>query len=124
MKNCFKSYMFFILLIACLVAAVTGVSYYRYVVERNFVIQVNTACNPSAEQCFISDCSPADDLSCPVGPYKKIDILDAGAPPCLEEHSCSDFTCGGIASCNETYCSSENLGDGESCASTTGETSS
>ena len=118
MKRVFQSPISFLLLVAVLVFSVVGFRYYEYVVNRNFIINVYTACNPSTEQCFVSDCSPEDDLSCPNGPYKKIEIRDADAPQCLEEHTCTNFICGDIASCTATYCSEENLEEGESCAGT------
>ena len=102
-------------LFAILIVAVIGFRYYEYVLNHNFVMNVYTACNPAIEQCFVSDCSPADDLSCPPGPYKKIEIRSSDAPKCLEEHTCKDFRCDGIVSCTATYCSAETLEAGESC---------
>lgn len=97
---------------------VVGYRYEQYVISRNFIIQVNTSCDPAKENCFISDCSPEDDLSCPDGPYKKVEILSADAPRCLQEHQCTEFTCDGIRDCKITYCAADILEDGESCSGT------
>ena len=105
-------------LCALLIVGVIGFRYHEYVVNRHYIINVNTACDSSVEKCFISDCSPAEDLGCPNGPYKKIEIRNADAPKCLEEHQCTNFLCGTIESCKATYCSEESLDAGESCAET------
>jgi hypothetical protein len=102
-------------LFAVLILTVVGFRYNEYVIHRNFVMDVNAPCDPSTEACFTSSCSPAEDLGCPVGPYKKIEINNADAPRCLENHQCTHFACDGIASCTTTYCSSDVLADGESC---------
>ena len=89
--------------------------YQQYVYNKNFILDVNTVCDPTIEQCFISDCTPGTD-SCDITPYKKVEILDLYAPKCLEEHSCSIFTCEEKkGDCSITYCSAENTVDGEKC---------
>ena len=102
-------------LFALIIIAVIGFRYYEYVLRGDFMMNVYAPCDPSVEKCFVSDCSPADDLSCPIGPYKKVEVREGDAPRCLEEHQCASFTCAGIASCTATYCSDATLEDGESC---------
>lgn len=103
------------------VAGIVGYRYYDYVYNQDFLIDVTTACNPAQEQCFISNCSPEDDLSCPGGPYKKVELLAREAPLCLLDHSCVNFACGSDANCSITYCSTDLLEDGESCSAITNE---
>lgn len=86
--------------------------YYDYVFDKNFVLMMNTKCDPSRELCFSTD-DPSLDFD--KGPYKKIEILAKDAPACLEEHTCENFSCAGIKSCTETFCSSQNITEGEKC---------
>ena len=104
----------FVVFIMCVVLF----RYYDYVIQHNFVMDVNAPCDTSTEQCFVQDCSPTDKPDCPGGPYKKIEIKNADAPRCLENHQCQSFSCDGIASCTTTYCSKDTLADGESCFQT------
>jgi hypothetical protein len=102
-------------LLAVFILCVIIFRYYDYVIQRNFVMDVNAPCDTSTEQCFAVDCSPAEKPDCPDGPYKKIKIKNADAPRCLENHQCKFFSCGDIVSCTTTYCSSNSLTEGESC---------
>lgn len=108
-----------LLLIAFCALVVSGFRYYDYVGRHNFMLHAYAPCDPVSEACFSPNCSPVDDLSCPSGPYKKVEILDADAPRCLIEHSCSTFSCNDIASCKVTYCSNETSEEGESCVGST-----
>ena len=102
-------------LFAVLILTVVGFRYSEYVIHRNFTMDVYAPCDPLTETCFVSSCLPAENPGCPVGPYKKIEIKNADAPRCLENHQCTSFSCEGIVSCTTTYCSTESVGDGESC---------
>ena len=109
-----KYFIYFAILIT-LVVIFYG--YQQYIVDKNFLIDVNTVCNPKTENCFVSDCSPKTDSECDITPYKKIEVLDIYAPKCLEEHNCSVFSCDNKneSDCSVTYCSSDTLEDGEKC---------
>ena len=90
--------------------------YQQYIINRNFVLNIDTVCSPDIEKCFTMDCSPADDPECDDTPYKKVEILEINAPKCLEEHNCSDFACDpGDILCSITFCSDNVLEDGEKC---------
>ena len=105
---------FFALMIAALLCVV-GYRYYQYVYMRNFILDVNVACDPVKESCFTADCN-ASDPSCDTTTYKKVEILAHNAPKCLEEHSCQNFSCDSINSCKISTCSTDSLADGEKCA--------
>lgn len=104
------------IIVFALVLLVAGYRYQQYVIERNFVIHVNAPCDGRQAKCFVSDCSPEDDLSCPAGPYKKVDVLSSIAPACLQEHTCEQFVCAGLAGCEETFCSEDIVDAGETCS--------
>lgn len=89
-----------------------GYRYYQYMVKKNFILEVNVACDPNTENCFKADCSGD---GCDTSTYKKVTISAHDAPKCLEEHNCDTFTCTGISSCTMTYCSKDTLADGEVC---------
>ena len=91
--------------------------YQQYELNKNFYIVVNTSCNPKTEKCFIST-DPSSDTNFDSSAYKKVKIKANIAPVCLEEHSCKNFVCPENSvtdECDITYCSTENLSDGEKC---------
>lgn len=101
------------------IAAVVAYRYYDYVVERNFTLDVYTNCDPTAHSCFnLTD--PSLGYGFEDGPYEKVNITAKYAPACLEEHTCSSFSCAGISEskCSITYCSADTLSDGEACTNT------
>ena len=89
--------------------------YYQYMIERNFIISVNTICDQQNESCF----SSSPDLSYGQNPYKKITLTANYAPKCLEEHNCDSFFCPSILEkssiCEITYCTDDTKEDGEEC---------
>jgi hypothetical protein len=108
-----KYFLYFIVLITCVVVFYR---YQQYVVNKNFVLKVNTVCDTNTESCFVADCSPENDTECDVTPYKKVEILDAYAPKCLEEHNCPAFSCENSEDkCSVSYCSSDITESGEKC---------
>ena len=112
-----KSPRFVIWAVGAIVFLVVLNRFDQYYLKKNFLLKVNTGCNPASEQCFVSDCSAADP-ECDQSPYKKIEILAAQAPACLEEHQCQTFSCGGLSQCQVTYCSTGTMEEGERCVTT------
>ena len=101
--------------ICLLVILITiGYRFYDYVVDKNLILSIYTPCNPSTEECFITDEENAY-FDFQLEPYKKVEIVDKYAPICLEEHNCENFVCDNIESCNITYCSEDTLEEWESC---------
>lgn len=94
---------------------IVGYRFYGYMVQKDYVLYVNTACDPNTEACF----DPNTDASVDETPYKKVEITAKFAPACLGEHSCEEeFTCDSVseqANCSITYCSEDTLEDGEQC---------
>lgn len=85
-----------------------------YVIEKNTVLSIYTTCDPVSESCFISDEDNAY-FEIQLEPYKKIEVIEKYAPACLEEHSCSSFSCDGIESCSEVLCNDATTEEGEWC---------
>jgi hypothetical protein len=88
--------------------------FYDYVIEKNIQLYTYASCNTEKETCFIVDEENAY-YEFQTHPYKKVSILDAYAPACLEEHTCEEFKCDNLASCEITYCAEDTLEEGEYC---------
>lgn len=101
---------------ALIIVSVVGYRYQQYVFERNFTLQVNGPCDPATNTCFISDCSPEVDPACDTTPYEKILVTANEAPACLEEHTCTDFSCEGKTGCEIAYCDADSVEGGEQCS--------
>lgn len=85
-----------------------------YIVNENHLITVFTECEKQKNNCFISTEEFAS-FNFQLAPYKKVEISEADAPKCLEEHSCSDFICNGINTCKITLCDDMTKSNGELC---------
>ncbi len=97
-----------------LVVVTVAYRYDQYVLHKNYIVNAQAPCDPTTEQCFVSDCTPGDP-GCDTSPYEKVTMSAAEAPACLEEHSCDSFSCAGSLSCSIAYCSDDTLEDGETC---------
>jgi hypothetical protein len=118
MKGKVSTWIFFAVIIA-IIGVVAGHNFYRYYLQKNYVLHVLTSCDTTTHSCFIADPATADPTF-QSAPYDKVEISAAVAPSCLEEHTCTDFACTGIKGyCDLSYCSPATLEDGESCSTTT-----
>ncbi len=97
-----------------LIILTVSVRFYEYFIEKNIVLSAYTSCDPIREKCFIASKEDAY-YDFQTEPYKKIEVTDRFAPICLEEHTCENFSCDNIESCNIMYCSEDTLEKGESC---------
>lgn len=96
--------------------AIVGYRFDRYYIANDYTVDVFTTCDTSIHNCFISDASVADPTY-QAEPYEKVEINAGDAPYCLEEHTCTNFSCGTIASCTIAYCTADTTDSGESCSS-------
>ena len=109
-----KTTVFFIIFIG-LILFIAGHNFVRYYIARDYILNVFTSCDSTQHNCFKADPNTAD-LTFQSGTYEKIQVSAAYAPSCLDEHNCPDFSCDARDSvCNITYCSDDNLDEGESC---------
>lgn len=110
---------YFIAVIILIILLIGSYRYYQYMVERNFVIEVNTICDPQKDTCF----SATDDLSYGQNPYEKLTLTARYVSQCLEEHTCNSFSCPRVLEkssiCEVTYCSDDTKIDGEECVGPT-----
>jgi hypothetical protein len=114
--NKIKGTIIYLIFISIFVLVVIGYNFVHYYIIRNYPVQVFTACNPIQHNCFVADPNTADPTF-QATLYSKVKITALYAPSCLEEHTCSDFTCDGImGACVVKYCSETTREDGETCS--------
>lgn len=98
-----------------MIVLTSGYRYYQYEIKKNFIIKLNTICDPNISNCFTAE---SEDINFGQDPYEKVSIVAKYAPVCLEEHICDHFLCPPdlvTSKCVITYCSEDTISDGESC---------
>lgn len=111
---------------ALLIAGSVAVSYYRFIVARDYIIQAEAECDPYTEACFIYVCDPApeaDGDDCTGDPeedtwyYQRIERNAQNIPLCdPNDEDCDALTCPeGEAECSYVLCDEETVGEGETC---------
>lgn len=106
----------FLISLGALVAIIAGHNFERYHIFKDYPVHVFTACDTSIHSCFEADPATADPTF-QTGPYAKVEMNAKYAPSCLDEHTCSNFTCDGIVGiCQVIYCSADSKETGESCS--------
>ncbi len=106
----------FLISIFVLVVMVFAYNFLHYYTAKEYPLYSYTSCDPSRDSCFEVD-PESENFAFYTEPYAKVDIIARYAPTCLNEHTCTNFTCIGIEDhCTVTYCSDEVLEDGELCS--------
>lgn len=102
-----------------------GMTAYRYIVLRDYLVQVETSCDPAEEACFVYECESEDEEGCIAlgesyySPYAIV-VRDARhVPLCASdsEADCDVRDCGSDASCHITYCDPETRMNEQICLS-------
>jgi len=117
----------FYVVIFLLVGSSVLFTYLNVVARRDYQMLAEISCEPSIEKCFIWECDPLDDATCPENPadrisyYKKISkkystILECEATVdklgCMPELSCVT----GETSCFYINCDPSNISADEKCS--------
>jgi hypothetical protein len=90
-------------------------SFFHYYLNKNYPVFSLTSCDPHVDSCFIANEGSAN-FPFAEKPYRKVEVVAKNAPLCLDEHTCTDFTCGaGDSSCIITTCNSDSLEEGGHC---------
>lgn len=105
------------------------ISFYRYVLLKDYQIFAHIDCIPTKEACFVWKCDPkaaqddenacSGNLSQDMRFYKKIQ-KNAGSIPLCEEGApgCPPLSCiQNERNCTVTYCNEDTLEEGEACSS-------
>ena len=120
-----KGNIIFYTVLALLILASVGVTFYKIVILKNYQIVAQVSCDPAIEKCFVSECDPATDDTCTATStptyYKNISkkanniyLCEKTEEKlgCNEELACTE----GEKDCLYTYCDSAKLADGEKCS--------
>ncbi len=106
-------------LLVCIIVLLIGVSgfakYYKYVIQRDYLITAAVSCNPESESCFVYEC---DGPECTEQAYKYIEKKAYDFAVCNPyTQECQEETCTDESGCTETLCTESSLGEGERCIS-------
>lgn len=107
---------------ALLIAGSVGVTYWRIMIQKDYIIEAEADCDPTAETCFIYECDPEAE-ECTGNPeedtsyYKIVRRNAANIPLCdPNDENCEALTCPeGEAECETILCSEETAEEGQVC---------
>lgn len=119
-----KSKIFFLVFFLLIVGSVV-VTYWRIMVNRDYIIQAQQECDPALEACFVSVCDSEGDPECAALPEeeqvsyyktisknaKNIPLCDANNNECPTELSCEP----GEEECELILCDESSVPEGEEC---------
>lgn len=101
----FKNNINFILTIlgVCLFLVAASFSYVNYYEDKDFVMNLESSCNPETESCFYRSC---EEEECPPNGlelYKYLDVKASFFETC-SENSCTQECINSPENCDFTYC--------------------
>ncbi|NQV88000.1 MAG: hypothetical protein HQ402_00400 [Parcubacteria group bacterium] len=107
-----------VILLVALVAI--GYTFYRYVIEEDYLITADASCDPETESCFYIPCEDSD-CSTNIDYYKVVTKKAFNVSLCdPADSSCDALVCkSGEIDCTVTYCTPDNISDGEECSTAT-----
>lgn len=69
-------------------------SYWKYFLQRDYIVIAELPCDPERESCFIHECDPSEEeCDLPVSYYKFIESKAYVLPPCDPNIECSFEDC-------------------------------
>lgn len=105
-----KTKVFFIIFFGIIVV-VAGISFYKYIILRNYYITIDVPCDPAQEQCFKEECDPESADGCPKdavngATYYKLIKKKAYAVPACDPNNpdCPPLACFAGEDCLEILC--------------------
>ncbi len=107
---------------ALMIAGSVGVTFWRIMLKKDYIIEAEADCDPTLETCFIYECDPEEE-ECTGDPeediwyYKLIKRNAANIPLCdPADENCEALTCPeGEAECEMILCSEETAEEGQIC---------
>lgn len=116
-----KSKIFLIIMVSSLILSI-GITFQRYVIFRDYFVQISVHCDPSQESCFVYTCNEdsqecSDDSENGIWYYKFVTKKAYTLPDCSkEEFVCRNLSCKeGEKNCIETECDPSEVEEGVSC---------
>ena len=105
---------------ALLLIASIGVTFYKYMIKKDYLIFAHVECNPQEESCFYIPCEEGDSECDPtaIEYYKKITKKAFNVQICnTEDENCNPLFCSaGEKDCKITSCTPDNVEEGEACS--------
>jgi hypothetical protein len=102
---------------ALIIVLVTMLVYFRFYIERNYIISSEVDCDPDLEACFVRTCEEDCEVPGEVTYYKLRSVNASQLPLCdPHEEECPDILCQETASCHETLCSPDTVPEEEFCS--------
>lgn len=115
-----------ILIFLLLLFGSVAMSFYKIVIKMDYLITLETECDPAVNACFIFECSPEDDSECPENEAERISyyqILTKKAynfPNCDFNENCPQPTCAeGETDCEITFCDETTKEEDQQCSNPT-----
>lgn len=120
-----KSKILFIILGLLIIGSIVA-TYWRYMVQRDYIIQSQIDCDPETQNCFIWQCDPMsleEGEACTGVPdndiwyYKNFSRNAMNIPDCdPKDENCAAYICEeGEKDCAEELCALENVPEGKEC---------
>lgn len=114
-----KTKILFIVLILLLIVSI-GITFYRYMIKKNYLIFAHVECNPQNESCFYVPCQEGDNTcsSTTIEYYKKITKKAFNIEMCnTKDEGCNPLDCkNGEKDCKIINCTNDNVDEGEVCS--------
>jgi hypothetical protein len=115
------------IIVGLLIVGSVAVTFWRYMIRRDYIVQAQTDCDPTTENCFIWECDPESTVegeACTGDPeldtwyYKIIHRNAKNIPDCdPNDENCTALVCDpGEKDCAEELCTDENVSEGEFCS--------
>jgi hypothetical protein len=112
--------------VGLLIVGSVALTFWRYVVRRDYIVQAQIDCDPEMEKCFVWECDPNSTVegeACTNDPemdiwYYKIFRRNAKNIPMCDpnDEDCTAYVCDpSEEDCSEELCAPENVPEGESC---------
>lgn len=116
-----KSRILFLIIILAILISV-GLSFNKYMIQRDYFMQFQVECDPAIEKCFVVECSPEDGSECPANEverksYYKIIMKKAYLLPDCDPNNeyCPKVSCDKDVTCEEIFCDENTVIEGETC---------
>lgn len=111
-------------LMAALILGSVGVTFWRIVIKKDYIIESQTDCDPTIEKCFIYTCDPQTETTCTGNPdddiwyYQKVRRNANKIPVCDSgDENCQEFVCDeGEKECNVSFCTEETKSEEDVCS--------
>ena len=106
-----------------LIVGSVGVTFWRIMIKKDYVIEAQADCDPTTEKCFVYHCDPTSE-SCTgdeekdTSYYKKLSRVAANIPLCdPADESCQALTCPeGEKDCTITFCDEQTKAKDDECS--------